>query len=129
MAEMTAAEAVKILPRRKMLSYKLDGKSVNTILLTEDEQCQIAALLERQAAELVEAQATIDTHNELLTTQAAEIAKKDRMIRAACGKLGAINDELLSCRTCCWMKNCKDQPSCADCWLAWLEKEAEEPND
>ena len=55
--------------------------------------------------------------------QAAEIAKKDRMLGKACGVLAREKD----------CDNCPVMPcnasSCAKSWRAWLEKEAEEPND
>ena len=60
--------------------------------------------------------------------QAAEIAKKDRMLCRAtveldnahyCAIGGGMPDNMQHC------DNSGGNYSCADCWLAWLEKEAQ----
>ena len=62
----------------------------------------------------------------LIEQQAAEIAKKGRMLRRATAELdnahycaigGGMPDNMQHC------DNSGGNYSCADCWLAWLEKE------
>lgn len=96
MAEMTAAEAIELLNKQDTLELSRSGTHDYYWGIGEPNAKKIAALLEQQAA---------------------EIAKKDRMIERATWVL----DRTGSCpKTCDLMRNL-----CAAraCWLAWLEKE------
>ena len=81
MAEMTVAEAIKLL----------NVYIISEFLLTCEQARQIAAIIEQQAA---------------------EIAKKNRMLKLACDRL-----EMLSADD--------ENGYGKETWLAWLEKEAE----
>ena len=102
MAKITASEAIAILQRRKMLSYKLDGKSVNAILLTEDEQQRLSALIEQQAAEIAKKDSLIC---KLKTCRTCNFVMADR-----CDKHDRLIDNPMR-------EKCDD-------WQ-WLEKEAQ----
>ena len=97
MAEMTVAEAIEEL--KPIWVSDRSGPDTLEVVISIEHGKQIAALIEQQAQ---------------------EIAKKDRMLERATWVL----DRTGSCpKTCDLMRNL-----CAAraCWLAWLEKEAEE---
>ncbi|MBP2665773.1 MAG: hypothetical protein H6Q76_753 [Firmicutes bacterium] len=92
MAEMTTQGAIYILKHlaRQFVSVGRHGSVIDI--------GEIAALIEQQAA---------------------EIAKKDKMMDVAVDKLQ---------QGCCDFTekpDCGNVVDCAACWLAWLEKEAE----
>ena len=107
MAEMTVAQAIKVLHNNQYQKHIGNGEYDYIHPLTDAEAKLIEKLIEQQAR---------------------EIAKKDRMLRRATTELdnagycaigGGMPDDMQHC------DNAGGNYSCADCWLAWLEKEAE----
>ena len=118
MAEMTAASMVEWLTSDK--AFGSDGYS----------RKQIAALIEQQAQEISKLKAMLDCGVQEMAEADKEIAKKDRMIGAACSVLTNMG---IGCPA---SVNTIDWPECdercdaddtqeIDCWRKWLEKEAE----
>ena len=64
---------------------------------------------------------------EVIEQQAAEIAKKDRMIELAVRQLSKSKKCAMWITSECFHKEKPLRAKCPDdgCWLAWLEKEAE----
>lgn len=120
MAEMTAAEAIDWLTEDKAFGQECYSRK------------QIAQLIEQQAAEIAASEQKHKNwigpieHKSLLE----EIAKKDRMLKVAIGKLFILpyRDECPDDVPCLPRVNEKRDPDigdCRKCWLAWLEKEAQ----
>lgn len=95
MAEMTAKQAIAVLHNNQYQKHIANGEYDYIHPLTDAECKGIESLIRQQQQQIEQ--------------QAAEIAKKDRMLNKACKRLSMTN---MSIRT-------EKQ------WLAWLEKEAQ----
>ena len=120
MAEMTAAQAIKVLHNNQYQKHIGNGEYDYIHPLTDAQAKGIAALLEQQAAEIdrlkenVRNMATMsDNHVKMIyeykERRDKEIAKKDRMLEVACEQLQDYADEYTG--------------GTAEQWLKWVEKE------
>jgi hypothetical protein len=122
MAEMTAQHYIN------RLKNPFDKKP-RLLSLWSDEMNQIAALLEQQAAEIAASEQKYKNwigpieHKSLLD----EIAKKDKMLNTAIeGLIKAFDCPADYGFDCPYCPDCdQSDVKARDCWLSWLEKEAQ----
>lgn len=108
MAEMTAKQAIAVLHNNQYQKHIANGEYDYIHPLTDAECKGIESLIQQQQQQIEQ--------------QAAEIAKKDRMIDKAC-------DRLSNYRKCppeiCDLPYHPGDVECFKHWRKWLEKEAQ----
>ena len=106
MAEMTAAQAIKVLHNNQYQKHIGNGEYDYIHPLTDAEAKLIEKLIEQQAQ---------------------EIAKKDRILTLACDMLKSAHEACNDCPIENFCDCVEDREKvCPDVWREWLEKEAEE---
>lgn len=130
---MDAKRAIEIISLAK--SYMGQPDDYCSINLSVDDKNEIAALIERQQAEIAKLKKEAEAFGlaKKVEEMAQEIAKKDRMIDRLIDKLIEDIAECPSAGNCPVNFDGKSDDEsnavCRACWLAWLEKEAEVQHD